>query len=73
MENKRKSLRNFGAWVGVGTAIEVAVYALTSEPTWIAVGVAIGTALSWEGLTIKKGHKKNIIHFVFFVNYFAVF
>ena len=54
MENKRKSLRNFGAWVGVGTAIEVAVYALTSEPTWIAVGVAIGTALSWRRPNNKK-------------------
>ena len=73
MENKRKSLRNSGAWVGVGTAIGVAVYALTSEPTWIAVGVAIGTALSWRRPNNKKGHKKNIVHFVFFVNYFAAF
>ena len=54
MENKKKSLHNSGAWVGVGTAIGVAVYALTSEPTWIAVGVAIGAALSWRRPNNKK-------------------
>ena len=54
MENKKKNLRNSGAWVGVGTAIGVAVYALTSEPTWIAVGVAIGAALSWQRPNNKK-------------------
>jgi len=48
MENKKKSLRNSGSSVGAGTAIGVAVYAVTSEPTWIAVGVAIGAALSWR-------------------------
>jgi len=48
IENKKISLRNTGAWVGVGTAIGVAVYAITSEPTWIAVGVAIGAALGWR-------------------------
>ena len=54
MENNKKSLRNSGAWVGVGTAIGVAVYAVTSEPTWIAVGVAIGAALSWRRPNNKK-------------------
>ncbi len=48
MENKKISMRNSGALVGVGTAIGVAVYAITNEPTWIAVGVAIGAALSWR-------------------------
>jgi|TARA_B100001939_G_scaffold231656_1_gene199538 hypothetical protein len=48
MESKKVGIRNSGAWVGVGTAIGVAVYAITSEPTWIAVGVAIGAALSWR-------------------------
>ena len=46
MENKKKSMPNSGAWVGVGTAIGVAIYAVTNEPTWIAVGVAVGAALS---------------------------
>tara|TARA_B100000242_G_scaffold213578_1_gene155601 strand:- start:679 stop:837 length:159 start_codon:yes stop_codon:yes gene_type:complete len=48
MENKRKGLNNSGAWVGVGTAIGVAIYANTNEPTWVAVGVAVGAALSWR-------------------------
>ena len=48
MENKKISMRNSGAWVGVGTAIGVAVYAITNESTWIAVGVAVGAALSWR-------------------------
>ena len=48
MENKRKSLNNSGAWIGVGTAIGAAIYSITNEPTWIAVGVAIGAALSWR-------------------------
>jgi hypothetical protein len=54
MKNKKKSLRNSGAWVGVGTAIGVAVYAVSNEPTWIAVGVAIGAALSWRRPDSKK-------------------
>ena len=48
MKNKKISMRNSGAWIGVGTAIGVAVYAITNEPTWIAVGVAVGAALSWQ-------------------------
>ena len=48
MENKKKSARNSGAWVGGGTAIGAAVYAVTNEPTLIAVGVAVGAALSWR-------------------------
>ncbi len=48
LESKKKSIRNSGAWVGVGTAIGVAIYAVTNEPTWIAVGVAVGAALSWR-------------------------
>ena len=48
MENKPKNSNNAGKagqWIGVGTAIGVAVFAATNEPTWIAVGVAIGAAL----------------------------
>ena len=48
MENERKSIKNSGAWVGVGTAIGAAIYAITNEPTWIAAGVAVGAALSWR-------------------------
>ena len=48
MDNKKKSMRNYSAWVGVGAAIGTAVYAVTNEPTWIAVGVAVGAALSWR-------------------------
>tara|TARA_Y100000748_G_scaffold257263_1_gene223880 strand:- start:66 stop:230 length:165 start_codon:yes stop_codon:yes gene_type:complete len=51
---KYKNLKNTGNWIGVGTAIGVAVYSLTNEPTWIAVGVAVGAALS---LTRQKSHK----------------
>ena len=48
MENERKGIKNSGAQVGVGTAIGAAIYAFTNEPTWIAVGVAVGAALSWR-------------------------
>ena len=48
MENERKGIKNSGASVGVGTAIGAAIYAITNEPTWIAVGVAVGAALSWR-------------------------
>ena len=46
MNKKYYSLKSTGSWIGVGTAIGVAVFAATNEPTWIAVGVAIGAALS---------------------------
>ena len=54
MENKFKNSNNAGNWIGVGTAIGVAVFAITNEPTWLAVGVALGAALSW-----KKPQNKN--------------
>ena len=66
MKNKKKSLGNSGAWVGVGTAIGVAVYAVTSEPTWIAVGVAIGAALSWRKPKQQKSVEKKIILLISF-------
>ena len=47
MIKKFKDLNNGGTFIGVGTAIGVAVFAITNEPTWIAVGVAIGVAISW--------------------------
>ena len=46
MNKKFKNFSNAGTWVGVGTAIGVAVFAATNEPVWIAVGVTIGAALS---------------------------
>ncbi len=46
MLNKSKNSSNGTQWVGAGSAIGVAVFAVTNEPTWIAVGVAIGAALS---------------------------
>ena len=46
MNKKLNNFKNAGNWIGVGTAIGVAVFAVTNEPVWIAVGVAIGAALS---------------------------
>ena len=48
MNKKSNNLKNTGNWIGVGTAIGVAVFAATNEPTWIAVGVAVGAALAWK-------------------------
>ena len=31
-----------------------AIFAVTNEPTWLAVGVAIGAALSWRKSKIKN-------------------
>jgi len=48
MNKKFNNLKNNGSWVGVGTAIGVAIGVATNEPTWIALGVAIGAALGWK-------------------------
>ena len=40
--------------VGVGTAIGAVVFTATNESTWLAVGVALGAALSW-----RKPQNKN--------------
>ena len=48
MNKKSNNLKNTESWIGVGTAIGVAVFAATKEPTWIAVGVAVGAALAWK-------------------------
>ena len=48
MNKKLNNFKNAGNWSGVGTAIGVAVFAVTNEPTWIAVGVAVGAALCWQ-------------------------
>ena len=57
MNKKFKNSDNGGNWIGVGTAIGVAVFAVTNEPTWIAVGVAVGAALGWQK-TKNKNEKE---------------
>ena len=39
---------NAGNYIGVGVAIGVAIFALTHEPVWIALGVSIGAALGYK-------------------------
>ena len=52
--SRRKDSNNAGNWIGAGTSIGVAIFAVTNEPTWLAVGVAIGAALSWRKSKIKN-------------------
>ena len=54
MNSKSTYSYNTGNWIGVCTAIGVALFAATNEPTWLAVGVAIGAAL---GSRKPKGQK----------------
>ena len=61
MDNKPKNSNKTGnarQWVGVGTAIGVVVFAATNEPVWIAVGVAMGAALS-SGWRKSKDQNKD--------------
>lgn len=39
---------NAAQWLGLGTAIGVAVFVVTDNAAFIAVGVAIGAALSYQ-------------------------
>jgi len=48
MNKKSNNLKNTGNWIGVGTAIGLAVFAATKEPAWIVVGVAVGAAFAWK-------------------------
>ena len=32
-------------WVGVGVRLEAAIFVVTNEPVWIALGVFMGAAL----------------------------
>ena len=57
MNKKLNNFTNAGNWIGVGTAIGVAVFAVTNEPTWLAVGVAVGAALGWQK-TKNKNEKE---------------
>jgi phosphate/sulfate permease len=54
MNNKSTNSNNVANRIGVCTAIGAALFAATNEPTWIAVGVAIGAAL---GTRKPKGQK----------------
>ena len=47
MKEKSKKFKNTGSYIGVGTAIGAAIFAATNDPTWLAVGVALGAAFSW--------------------------
>ena len=55
MTTKHKKSNNTGNWIGVGTAIGAAVFAVTNEPVWLAEGVAVGAALGW-----RKPKDKNL-------------
>ena len=54
MNMKHKNSNNSGALIGVWTAIGAAVFASTNQPVWLAVGVAIGAAFSWQKPKNKK-------------------
>jgi len=54
MNNKSTNHNNAGNGIGVCTAVGAALFAATNEPTWLAVGVAIGAAL---GIRKPKGQK----------------
>ena len=54
MNNKSNNSNKVGSWIGVCTAIGAGMYAATNEPTWIAVGVAIGAALGSENQKAKR-------------------
>ena len=46
MNKKAKSSWNTGTLIAVGIAIGAGLFAATSEPLWIAVGIGTGAALS---------------------------
>lgn len=48
MRKQPKKPNNSAEWLGLGIAIGVAVFAVTDNPAFIAVGLAIGAALSWQ-------------------------
>ena len=54
MNDRLTNSYNTGNWIGVCTAIGVALFAATNEPTWIAVGVAIGAALGVRKPKVQK-------------------
>mgnify|MGYP001259778440 CR=1 FL=1 len=54
MNNKSTNSNNAGIWIGVCPLVGVALFVATNEPTWLAVGVAMGAAL---GIRKPKGQK----------------
>ena len=46
MNKKPKSSWNTGTLIAVGVAIGAGMFAATSEPLWVAVGIGVGAALS---------------------------
>ena len=54
MNNKSTNYNNAGNGIGVCTAVGAALFAATNEPTWLAVGIAIGAAL---GIQKPQGQK----------------
>ena len=54
MNNKSTNSNNVGSLIGVCTAIGAGMYAATNEPTWLAVGIAIGAALGSQKQKSQK-------------------
>ena len=54
MNMKHNNSINSGTLIGVWTAIGASIFALTNQPVWLAVGVAIGAAFSWQNPKSKK-------------------
>jgi hypothetical protein len=48
MNKEPKKPMNTGNWIGTGPAVGGLGFVLTSEPVWIAIGVAICAALEWK-------------------------
>jgi len=71
MEKEKKNANNPGNRIGVGVALGAVVFALTKEPVWIAVGVAIGAAIEWTFR--KKIMNKNSNFMLWFVVVFLMF
>ena len=46
MNKKPKSSWKTGTLIAVGVAIGAGLFAATSEPLWVAVGIGVGAALS---------------------------
>ena len=47
MTKKKMSSEPSNPWVGLVTAIVAAVFAVTKDPVWVGMGVAVGAALGW--------------------------
>lgn len=53
--NKKPEKSSYaGNWIGLGLALGALFFVLTSEPVWIAIGIAVGVALDWKRLKNKE-------------------